>query len=413
MAGYPFDDIEPRWQRFWDEHQTFRTPGPGDPGFDPSRPKYYVLDMFPYPSGAGLHVGHPEGYTATDILARARRMQGYNVLHPIGWDAFGLPAEQYAIETGTHPRETTQRNITRFREQLKMLGFSYDWSREVNTTDPNYYRWTQWIFLQLYRAGLAVKKEAPVNWCPGCNTVLANEQVIAGECERCGSSVELRNLSQWFFRITDYAERLLGNLQQIDWSDTTKRMQENWIGRSEGAEIAFPIADHEERIEVFTTRPDTLFGATFMVLAPEHPLLERIERLDKELTAFTYVAGWRARRAAEAWDRAKRRGQTPMGPLSGVPTGIKDLAFVRGMPTRFGSRAVPILIPARDGVVTRRVRRAGMIITGKLTTAEFGAMPVTETDTHAPTRNPFHLDYSAGGSSGGSAAAVAAQLLPI
>ncbi len=277
MAGYPFDEIEPRWQRHWEVHETFRTPGPGDPGFDASRPKYYVLDMFPYPSGAGLHVGHPEGYTATDILARARRMQGFNVLHPIGWDAFGLPAEQYAVETGTHPRQTTKRNIARFRAQLKMLGFSYDWSREVNTTDPGYVKWTQWIFLKLYEKGLAYQAEVPVNWCPALGTVLANEEVIDGRSERGNHPVVRRPMRQWMLRITAYAERLLSGLEDLGWPESLKEMQRNWIGRSEGAEIDFPVFGHaERRIRVFTTRPDTLFGATFMVLAPEHPLVDEI-----------------------------------------------------------------------------------------------------------------------------------------
>ncbi len=277
MAGYPFDEIEPRWQRHWEAHETFKTPGPGDAGFDASKPKYYVLDMFPYPSGAGLHVGHPEGYTATDILARARRMQGFNVLHPIGWDAFGLPAEQYAVETGTHPRATTERNIARFREQLKMLGFSYDWSREVDTTNPGYVRWTQWIFLRLYEKGLAYQAEVPVNWCPALGTVLANEEVIDGRSERGNHPVVRRPMRQWMLRITAYAERLLSGLDELGWPESLKEMQRNWIGRSEGAEVDFSVFGHAERtLRVFTTRPDTLFGATFMVLAPEHPLVGEI-----------------------------------------------------------------------------------------------------------------------------------------
>jgi leucyl-tRNA synthetase len=277
MAGYPFSEIEPKWQHFWDEEQVFRTPGPGDDGFDGSKPKHYVLDMFPYPSGAGLHVGHPEGYTATDILARYRRMKGFNVLHPIGWDAFGLPAEQYAIETGTHPRLTTEANIERFREQLKMLGFSYDWSREVDTTDPGYYKWTQWIFLKLHERGLAYQAEVPVNWCPTLGTVLANEEVIDGRSERGGFPVVRKPMRQWMLKITDYADRLLHGLDALDWPESVKEMQRNWIGRSEGAEIDFPVLGHAElRIRVFTTRPDTLFGATYMVLAPEHPLLASI-----------------------------------------------------------------------------------------------------------------------------------------
>ncbi len=281
MAGYPFQTIEQKWQQYWEEHKTFRTEDHAPEG----TPKYYVLDMFPYPSGAGLHVGHPEGYTATDILARYKRMRGFHVLHPMGWDAFGLPAEQYAVQTGTHPRETTERNIERFRQQLKSLGFSYDWEREVNSTDPNYYKWTQWIFLQLYKRGLAYIDEVPVNWCPELGTVLANEEVIDGRSERGGYPVVRRPMRQWVLRITEYADRLLSGLDGLDWPESTKEMQRNWIGRSEGAEIEFPIFTSPlDKITVFTTRPDTIFGATYMVLAPEHPLVPRIttrEHLDE------------------------------------------------------------------------------------------------------------------------------------
>jgi len=268
--AYPFGKIEKKWQKYWDEKQTFRTEDDGD------KPKYYVLDMFPYPSGAGLHVGHPEGYTATDIMARYKRMKGFNVLHPMGWDAFGLPAEQYAIQTGTHPKITTEKNIEKFRSQLKALGFSYDWSREVNTTDPKYYKWTQWIFLQLYKKGLAYISEVPVNWCPALGTVLANEEVINGKSERGGYPVYRRPLRQWMLKITAYADRLLEDLDELDWPESTKEMQRNWIGRSEGAEVDFPVDGLDEIITVFTTRPDTLFGATYMVLAPEHPLVDKI-----------------------------------------------------------------------------------------------------------------------------------------
>jgi leucyl-tRNA synthetase len=269
---YPFDKIEPKWQRYWLENKTFCA------SEDPKKKKLYVLDMFPYPSGAGLHVGHPEGYTATDIYCRFQRMRGYNVLHPMGWDAFGLPAEQYAMETGTHPAETTKKNIDTFRRQIQMLGFSYDWDREVDTTDPDYYKWTQWIFLQLYKAGLAYEAEVPVWWCEGCQAVLANEEVNAdGSCDRKGHrEVYRRPLRQWLLKITAYAERLLDDLKLVDWPESIKEQQRNWIGRSEGANVQFPIADCELRIEVFTTRPDTLFGATYMVLAPEHPLVDKV-----------------------------------------------------------------------------------------------------------------------------------------
>ncbi len=272
FKAYPFDEIEPKWQAYWLEHKTFRAPDGG------AAPKYYILDMFPYPSGSGLHVGHPEGYTATDILARFKRMRGFNVLHPMGWDAFGLPAEQYAIDTGTHPAVTTQKNIDTFRRQIQMLGFSYDWDREVDTTDPNYFKWTQWIFLQLYKKGLAYESEVPVWWCDGCKAVLANEEVGSdGTCDRKGhANVYRRPLRQWVLKITAYAERLLEDLKIVDWSEAIKEMQRNWIGRSEGAEVVFEISNSKSQIKVFTTRPDTLFGATYMVLAPEHPLVDEI-----------------------------------------------------------------------------------------------------------------------------------------
>jgi len=269
-------EIEPKWQKYWIENKTFKTPE------DHDKPKYYVLDMFPYPSGSGLHVGHPEGYTATDILARYKRKNGFNVLHPIGWDAFGLPAEQYAVKTGTHPRKTTQKNIDRFREQLQMLGFSYDWDREVNTTDPDYYKWTQWIFLKLYEKGLAYQAEAPVNWCPGLGTVLSNEEVIDGKSEVGGYPVVRRPMRQWMLKITEYADRLLDDLELVDWPDSIKQMQRNWIGRSTGATINFEVDGHDAEIQTFTTRPDTLFGATYMVLSPEHELVDKITAEDRK-----------------------------------------------------------------------------------------------------------------------------------
>jgi len=306
MPAYNPQAIETRWQRFWEENKTFRTPDLSD------KPKYYILDMFPYPSGEGLHVGHPEGYTATDILSRYKRMRGFNVLHPMGWDAFGLPAEQHAIKTGEHPKLNTQKNIDNFRRQIKSLGFSYDWDREVDTTDPDYVKWTQWIFLEVFdtwydaeakkgrpiselpipkhveqqgedsirryrdNRRLAYQAEVPVNWCPALGTVLANEEVIDGQSERGGHPVVRMPLRQWLLRITSYADRLIGDLEKVDWSESIKQMQRNWIGRSEGAEVDFALKDGSANIRVFTTRPDTLFGATYMVLSPEHPLLERI-----------------------------------------------------------------------------------------------------------------------------------------
>ncbi|MFZ4694111.1 MAG: class I tRNA ligase family protein, partial [Verrucomicrobiia bacterium] len=308
---YPFHLIEPKWQRHWLEQATFRAFDPGEaiPEAHPFRrrhgrpiaptaadayaPKSYILDMFPYPSGAGLHVGHPEGYTATDILCRYRRMRGMHVLHPMGWDAFGLPAEQYAIDTGTHPSLTTKKNVDTFRRQIQMLGFSYDWSREVDTTDAEYFRWTQWIFLQLHKKGLAYEAEIPVWWCDGCKAVLANEEVNAdGTCDRKGhAGVYRRPLRQWILRITLYADRLLKDLELVDWPESIKEQQRNWIGRSEGAEVDFSLADDltkGEKLRVFTTRPDTLFGATYMVLAPEHPLVDRVTTPAQKAAVATY-----------------------------------------------------------------------------------------------------------------------------
>lgn len=300
---YPFDQFEPEWQARWDESGVFHALNPGEPGFDATKPKYYILDMFPYPSGAGLHVGHPEGYTATDILARYKRVRGFNVLHPMGWDAFGLPAEQYAIKSGEHPAVSTRRNVAKFKSQLKRIGFSYDWQREINTTDPAYYRWTQWIFLHIYNSWfnpqtnkaepissfsgnhpddvrLAYVADVPVNWCPELGTVLANEEVIDGRSEVGGFVVVRRPMRQWMLRITSYADRLLNELEGLDWPEGIKMLQRNWIGRSEGAEISFSFAETEadncKTIQVFTTRPDTLYGATYMVLAPEHPEVDRI-----------------------------------------------------------------------------------------------------------------------------------------
>ena len=276
--------IEPKWQQYWEENAVFKVEA------DPGKPKLYVLDMFPYPSGAGLHVGHPEGYTATDILCRYKRMRGFNVLHPMGWDAFGLPAERYAMRTGVHPAITTQQNIDTFRGQIKRLGFSYDWSRELSTTDPNYVRWTQWIFLQLYKRGLAYQAEVAVNWCPAQNTVLANEEVKDGRYVETGDPVERRLMRQWMLRITAYADRLLEDLEELDWPEGIKAMQRNWIGRSEGADVVFPVAGSSSTFSVFTTRPDTLFGATYCVLSPEHQLVERITTPAQQAAVDAYRA---------------------------------------------------------------------------------------------------------------------------
>ncbi len=301
MTRYDPAAIEPKWQAYWDEHDTFRTPE------GTNAPKSYILDMFPYPSGSGLHVGHPEGYTATDIVSRYRRAKGFAVLHPMGWDAFGLPAEQHAIATGTHPRETTAQNIETFKRQLKMLGFSYDWDREIDTTSPDYVKWTQWIFLKLFERGLAYQNEVPVNWCPALGTVLANEEVINGVSERGGHPVERVPLRQWVLKITAYADRLLEDLELVDWPNSTRIMQQEWIGRSEGAEVQFRVAGHNAVIDIFTTRPDTLFGATFMVLAPEHPLVEVITTQERKSEVEAYVE--QARNKSER-DRQANKDKT-------------------------------------------------------------------------------------------------------
>jgi leucyl-tRNA synthetase len=304
MSNYPFEDIELKWQGFWEDRKTFRTPATPDA----VRPKFYVLDMFPYPSGSGLHVGHPEGYTATDIVARYKRMNGFNVLHPIGWDAFGLPAEQHAVDTGTHPAATTQKNIDGFRSQLKRLGFSYDWDREFATTDPAYYRWTQWIFLKLYERGLAYEAEVPVNWCPKLGTVLANEEVIDGLSERGGHPVVRMPMRQWMLRITAYADRLLADLELVDWPDNIKEMQRNWIGRSEGADVDFTVEGSGESIRVYTTRPDTLFGATYMVVSPEYDGLSELVAESHRSTVDEYCEA--AARKSELERTALQKGKT-------------------------------------------------------------------------------------------------------
>ena len=282
--SYDHKSIENRWQKFWSENQTFKSED-----ISTNKPKYYVLDMFPYPSGAGLHVGHALGYVATDIVARYKRMKGFNVLHPMGWDAFGLPAEQYAIKTGTHPKETTHQNVSNFKKQINSLGFSYDWSREINTTDPNYYKWTQWIFMQLYNKGLAYEQEVAVNWCPELKAVLANEEVVNGKSDIGGHPVVRLPMRQWILKITDYAESLLDGLEELDWPENIKELQKNWIGKSEGVELGFDIDGHNDTINVYTTRPDTLFGASYMVLAPEHTLIHSIVTDEQRSKVEAYI----------------------------------------------------------------------------------------------------------------------------
>ncbi len=307
MADFTYQPsvIEPKWQAVWAEQRTFRTPS--DPEELRSKPKYYVLDMFPYPSGAGLHVGHPEGYTATDVMARLKRAQGFNVLHPMGWDAFGLPAERAAVREGLHPAVITERNVNTFRQQIQRLGFSYDWEREVNTSKVDYYRWTQWIFLKLYEQGLAFMADVPVNWCPALGTVLANEEVKDGAYVETGDPVERRLMRQWMLKITEYAERLLDDLDLVDWPESVKEMQRNWIGKSRGADVVFDIDGTDQNFTVFTTRPDTLFGATYCVFAPEHPLVAEITTPDQRAAVEAYVAEAAQKSDLDRTDLAKSK----------------------------------------------------------------------------------------------------------
>lgn len=369
---FPFPAFEPRWQKRWLEDGAFRAANPGGPQFDPNRPKYYVLDMFPYPSGEGLHVGHVEGYTATDIIARFKRMRGFNVLHPMGWDAFGLPAEQFAIKTGRHPRETTERNIARFKAQLQALGFSYDWDREISTTDPEYFRWTQWIFLKLYQSWfnpatkkaepittfkgsdpdkvrLAYVAEMPVNWCPALGTVLANEEVVDGKSEVGGHPVERRPLRQWMLRITAFAERLIAELDGLDWPEGIKLLQKNWIGRSEGAMVKFSVFNSRYPIEVFTTRPDTLFGATYMVLSPEHGLVGKITSPAQRGAVEAYQKEVASKSDLERTELAKEKtgvftGAFAVNPVNGelLPIWIADYVLMG-----YGTGGI-MAVPAHD-----------------------------------------------------------------
>jgi len=341
--SFDHQQIEKKWQNYWLQNKTFKTTE------DTDKPKFYALDMFPYPSGAGLHVGHPEGYTATDILSRMKRMQGYNVLHPMGWDAFGLPAEQYALDTGNDPAEFTKHNIDNFRRQIQSLGFSYDWDREVNTTDPEYYKWTQWIFLQLYKKGLAYVDEVPVNWCPALGTVLANEEVIDGKSERGGHPVERRPMKQWMLKITAYADRLLEDLEEVDWPESIKDMQRNWIGRSEGAHVHFQIDGHEETFTVFTTRPDTLFGATYAVLAPEHAYVEKITTVEQKAAVDAYIDQIKHKSDLERTELSKEKtgvftGAYAINPVNGekMPIWIADYVLAT-----YGTGAI-MAVPAHD-----------------------------------------------------------------
>lgn len=342
---YNPQSIEPKWQKYWDEKKTFKTDfKPGD-----QRPKFYVLDMFPYPSGAGLHVGHPEGYTATDIVARYKKMKGFNVLHPMGWDAFGLPAENYALKTGTHPRVTTEKNISTFRRQLKRIGFGYDWDREVDTTDPKYFKWTQWIFVQLYKKGLAYQAETPVNWCPALKAVLANEEVENGLSVEGGHPVVRQNMRQWMLKITAYADRLLDDLKDLDWPESIKEMQRHWIGKSEGAEIDFDVKGSAKKIRVFTTRPDTLFGATFLVLAPEHPLVDTLTSNEQRAAVAAYKKQAAAKSDLDRTELAKEKSGVFIGAYGLHPFTKKEIPiwiadYVLG---HYGTGAL-MSVPAHD-----------------------------------------------------------------
>jgi leucyl-tRNA synthetase len=341
--NYNFTELETYWQQKWDAEKTFAAEDFSD------KSKYYILDMFPYPSGAGLHAGHAENYTASDILGRYKLARGFNVLHPMGWDAFGLPAEQYAIKTGTHPAETTQKNIDHFRKQTKKMGIAIDWDREINTTDPEYYKWTQWIFLQLFKHGLAFADHRPVNWCPHLGTVLANEEVIDGKSEVGGHPVERRNLKQWVLRITAYADKLLKGLDKVDWPDSTKTQQTNWIGRSVGAEVNFSVKGLNEALAIYTTRPDTLFGATYMVVAPEHPLLDKLTVADQKEAVEAYVAKAAAKSDLDRTDLAKDKtgvftGSYAINPVNGkeVPIWVADYVLIS-----YGTGAI-MAVPAHD-----------------------------------------------------------------
>ena len=342
--SYNFNEIEKKWQEYWDKNETFKTNV-----WDFSKPKYYALDMFPYPSGQGLHVGHPEGYTATDIMSRMRRMQGYNVLHPMGWDAFGLPAEQYAIKTGNHPAGFTEKNIATFKKQLKMLGFSFDWSREISTCDPNYYKWTQWIFKQLYNDGLAKLVEMPVNWCEGLGCVLSNDEVINGKSERGGFPVVRKNMKQWVMDIPKYAEVLLSGLDELDWPESTKEIQRNWIGKSVGAEVRFKVSNTDKEFTVFTTRADTLFGATYCVLSPEHDLVDEITTPEQKESIKEYKAMAAAKSDLERTELNKEKtgcftGTYAINPVNGkeIPIWISDYVL-----STYGTGAI-MAVPAHD-----------------------------------------------------------------
>ena len=375
--SFDHQQVEKKWRDYWLSNKTFKTDTYS------KKEKFYALDMFPYPSGAGLHVGHPEGYTATDILSRMKRMQGYEVLHPMGWDAFGLPAEQYALDTGNDPAEFTKKNIDTFRRQIQELGFSYDWDREIATTDPNYYKWTQWIFLKLYEKGLAYVDEVPVNWCPALGTVLANEEVIDGVSERGGHPVERRPMKQWMLRITAYADRLLEDLDELDWPESIKDMQRNWIGRSEGANVNFDIKGHEASFTVFTTRPDTLFGATYTVLAPEHHLVDEIVTDEQREAVEAYIDQVKSKSDLERTELQKDKtgvftGAYAINPINGkeVPIWIADYVLVS-----YGSGAI-MAVPAHDERDYEFAKKFGLDIIPVLEGGDIETAAFTEDGPH-------------------------------
>jgi leucyl-tRNA synthetase len=346
VSEYDHRSIDKKWQDFWDKDKTYKC---SEDTAVPKQKRFYCLDMFPYPSGAGLHVGHPEGYTASDILSRYKRMRGYNVLHPMGWDAFGLPAENYAIKTGTHPRISTEKNIETFKRQIKSFGFSYDWDREINTTDPDYFKWTQWIFLKLFEKGLAYEAVVPINWCPSCKTGLANEEVVDGACNRCGTIATKKDLRQWMLKITAYADRLLEGLDDLDWPEPIKLMQKNWIGKSTGAEVDFKIDGSKGSLRVFTTRPDTLFGATYMVLAPEHPIVLEITTEERSAEVQEYIEKARQKTDIEREHLVKSKtgvftGAYAVNPVNGqkIPIWISDYVLIT-----YGTGAI-MAVPAHD-----------------------------------------------------------------
>ena len=364
VERYDHQAIEKKWRKIWEETGAHRTDE------SPDKPKYYCLDMFPYPSGSGLHVGHWRGYVLSDAWSRYKKMQGYAVLHPMGWDAFGLPAENDAIKKGIHPEVSTARNIATFKRQLHDIGAMYDWSREINTSSPEYYKWTQWIFLKMFEKGLAYRKEIPINWCPSCKTGIANEEVVAGECERCGTRVTKKNLVQWMLRITAYADRLLEDLDKLDWPEKVKKMQADWIGRSYGSEITFDVEGTDDTITVFTTRADTLFGATYMVLAPEHPLVRKITTPEMRKAVEDYIERTLARSSVDRMTATKEKtgvftGGYAINPINGqrIPIWIADYVLmdygtgaVMGVPghderdfefaTAFGLPILRVIAPA-------------------------------------------------------------------